>query len=57
MKTQWAEFDDFELACLAHDYGIGDVCQFRKILPVELSNRTEVETALTQHEFEMAFGE
>jgi hypothetical protein len=57
METMWAGFDDFELACLAHDYGIGDVCKFEQILPVKLSNRTEVEDALAQHEFEMAFGE
>ena len=57
MENQWAGFDDFELACLAHDYGVGDICNFAQILPVKLSNRAEVETALTQHEFELAFGE
>jgi hypothetical protein len=57
MENQWVGFDDFDLACLAHDYGFGDVCEFAQILPVKLANRNAVESALSQHEFEMAFGE
>lgn len=57
MQNQWNAFDDFELACLCHDYGIGDVCEFSEILPVKLANRAVVESALTQYEFDMAFGE
>ena len=57
MENQWVGFDDFELACLAHDYGLGDVCEFSQILPVKLANRAQVASVLTTHEFEMAFGE
>ncbi len=57
MENQWAGFDDFELACLCHDYGLGDACVFAQVLPVKLSNRAEIEALLLQHEFEMAFGE
>jgi hypothetical protein len=57
MQDQWATFDDFELACLCHDYGLVDLCKFEKILPVTLSNRAEIEALLTRHELEMAFGE
>lgn len=57
MQNQWSGFDDFELACLYHDYGIGDECQFSEILPVKLANRAKIEALLTQYEFELAFGE
>lgn len=57
MVNQWSDFDDFELACLCHDYGFVDDIQFEQILPVKLANRAEVEALLTAHEFEMAFGE
>lgn len=57
MNGMWNEFDDFELACLCHDYGIGDICEFEQILPIKLSNRAKIEEALTQFELDMAFGE
>ena len=57
MENQWAGFDDFELACLCADYGYEDALDIVEILPVKLSNRTEIEALLTEHEFEMAFGE
>jgi hypothetical protein len=57
MQNQWSGFDDFELACLYHSYGIGDDCEFSQILPVKLANRAKIEALLTQYEFELAFGE
>lgn len=57
MQKQWIDFDDFELACICHDYGLGDACEFAQILPVKLANRSEIEKLLTQYEFEMAFEE
>lgn len=57
MQNQWNSFDDFELACLCHNYGIGDVCDFSEILPVKLANRAKIEALLTHYEFELAFGE
>lgn len=57
MENQWSGFDDFELACLCADYGYEDVLDFAGILPVKLANRAEVESLLTRHELEMAFGE
>jgi hypothetical protein len=57
MKNQWSDFDDFELACLCADYGYEDALEIVEILPVKLANRAQIETLLTQHEFEMAFGE
>lgn len=57
MQNQWSSFDDFELASLCHKYDIGNVCEFERILPIKLSNRDVVEQALTEFEFDMAFGE
>lgn len=57
MQNQWSSFDDFELASLCHKYDIGNVCEFERILPIKLSNRDVVEQALTEYEFDMAFGE
>lgn len=57
MDLQWNDFDDFELACLCHDYGLEDACVFSQILPVKLANRSEIESLLTALEHEMAFGE
>jgi hypothetical protein len=57
MENQWSGFDDFELACLCADYGYEDALEIVEILPVKLGNRAQIETLLTQHEFEMAFGE
>jgi hypothetical protein len=42
---------------LCADYGYEDVLDFAGVLPVKLANRAEVESLLTQHELEMAFGE
>jgi hypothetical protein len=55
MENQWSGFD--ELACLCADYGYEDALEIVEILPVKLGNRAQIETLLTQHEFEMAFGE
>lgn len=57
MVNQWSDFDDFELACLCHDYGFVDDVEFLQILPVKLADRAKVEALLTAHELEMAFGE
>jgi uncharacterized protein YaaW (UPF0174 family) len=57
MQNQWSSFDDFEIACLCHKYDIGNVCEFEHILPIKLANRDVVEQALTEFEFDMAFGE
>ena len=57
MENQWSGFDDFELACLCADYGYEDALDIAAILPVKLANRAEIESLLTQHELEMAFGE
>jgi hypothetical protein len=57
MENQWSGFDDFELACLCHDYGIEEECKFANILPVVLANRKQIETLLTEFELELAFGE
>jgi hypothetical protein len=57
MENQWAGFDDFELACLCADYGYEDALDIAEILPVRLANRAQIEALLTEHEFELAFGE
>ena len=57
MENQWNGFDDFELACLCADYGYEDALDIAAILPVKLANRAEIESLLTQHELELAFGE
>ena len=58
MENQWAGFDDFELACLYSDYGFTvEPDDIESILPVKLKDRAKIEAQLTQHEFEMAFGE
>jgi hypothetical protein len=57
MENQWSGFDDFELACLCADYGYEDALDIAAILPVKLANRAEIETLLTKHELELAFGE
>jgi hypothetical protein len=56
-KDMWAGFDDYELACLCADAGYEDALEISDILPVRLSNRSEIESILTQHELEVAFGE
>jgi len=57
MENQWNDFDDFELACLCHDYGIEEECVIESILPVKLANRPAIEKLLTAFEQELAFGE
>jgi hypothetical protein len=57
MQNQWSGFDDFELACLCQNYGLGDLIQIEDILPVKLKNRAEVEKFLTEYEMAEAFGE
>ena len=57
MENQWSGFDYFELACLCADYGYEDALDIAAILPVKLANRAEIETLLTKHELELAFGE
>ena len=58
MENMWTGYTDFELACLFVDYGYSeDKLDIASILPLKLANRVEIETLLTQHELEMAFGE
>ncbi len=57
MDDMWSGFDDFELACLCHDYGFGDICRFEQILPVKLANRKEIEQFLAEYEMADAFGD
>lgn len=57
MENQWSEFDDFELACLCHDYGFVDEIDFAQLLPVKLADRSKVESMLTEYELQLAFGE
>ena len=51
----WDEFNDFELAVLAGNYGLEDSLIFSDRLT--LCNREEIETLLTAVEHDMAFGE
>jgi len=54
----WNDFSDFELACLFVDYGYSeDELDIVGILPLKLANREHIESVLTTHELEMAFGE
>jgi hypothetical protein len=58
MENQWSGFSDFELACLFVDYGYSeDVLDIVGILPLKLANRAHIESVLTKHELELAFGE
>ena len=50
----WNEFNDFELAQLAGQYGLEDSLVFSGEL--SLANRAEVESLLTLAEHDMAFG-
>jgi hypothetical protein len=49
----WDDFTDFELANLAGQYGLEDSIVFTDKL--QLANRQEVETLLTQAEHDFAF--
>ena len=49
----WDDFSDFELAHLANQYGIEDSLIFAKDL--SLVNRNEIESLLTQIEYDDAF--
>lgn len=51
----WNEFNDFELAELAGQYGLQDSLVFSGDL--SLANRAEIEKLLTLTEYDMAFGE
>jgi hypothetical protein len=51
----WSDFNDFELAELAGQYGLEDSLVFAADL--SLANRDEVESLLTLAEHNMAFGE
>jgi hypothetical protein len=53
--NMWNEFNDFELAQLAGQYGLEDSLVFSGDL--SLANRAEVESLLTLAEHDMAFGE
>ena len=57
MENMWDEYSDYELACLSAEYGMAESCVFSEMIPVRLANRAEVESLLTQFEFETAFGE
>jgi hypothetical protein len=49
----WNDFNDFELAQLAGEYGFEDSLMFTQNMT--LANRTEIETLLTAYEFDNAF--
>jgi hypothetical protein len=49
----WADFSDFELATLAHQYGIEDSLIWCG--DFSLYNRNEIESLLTQIEYDDAF--
>jgi hypothetical protein len=51
----WNDFNDFELAELAGQYGLEDSIVFAGDL--SLANRSELESLLTAAEHDMAFGE
>jgi hypothetical protein len=53
--NMWNEFNDFELAELAGQYGLQDSLVFSGDL--SLANRAEIEKLLTLTEYDMAFGE
>lgn len=49
----WNDFTDFELADLAGQYGLEDSLVFTDRL--ELANRSEIETLVTEAEYSLAF--
>ena len=49
----WNDFTDFELADLAGKYGLQDSLVFNERL--QLANRQEIESLLTEVEYSMAF--
>ena len=49
----WDDFSDFELATLAGSYGLQDYLVFNDKL--QLANREELETLLTEAEHDFAF--
>jgi hypothetical protein len=49
----WNDFSDYELANLAGSYGLEDSLVFTDRL--ELANREEIETLLTEAEYSFAF--
>jgi hypothetical protein len=49
----WNDFNEFELAQLAGEYGFQDLLQFNQDL--SLQNRNEIESVLTKYEFDNAF--
>lgn len=55
VDNMWNDFSDFELSELAGTYGLEDSLVFNDRL--QLVNRNEIETLLTQYEHELAFGE
>jgi hypothetical protein len=52
-ENMWDDFSDFELAQLAGEYGLEDNLVFNGSL--QLSNREEVESLLTEYEMGKAF--
>ena len=53
MNEMWNDFSDYELAHLAGQYGLEDSLVFNGEL--NLANRAEVETLLTEAEYSLAF--
>lgn len=49
----WNDFTDYELADLAGQYGLEDSLVFTDRL--ELANRSEIETLVTEAEYSLAF--
>lgn len=50
----WNDFNDFELAEIAAQYGFQDDLDFNGDL--RLTNRKTIENLLTAYEFDLAFG-
>ena len=53
MNEMWNTFSDFELAELAGVYGLEDFLVFNDKL--QLANRTQMETLITEAEYNLAF--
>ena len=56
VETMWSEFNDFELASLAFDYGFKDEVEFDMMTDgFRLVDRGSLEKILTDYEMAQAF--
>lgn len=56
VETMWSEFNDFELANLAFDYGLQDEVEFDLLADkFRLVDRKSLEKSLTDYEMAQAF--